>query len=603
MSRHRREKLTLWLVLGLPVIVHAQDLPGGASTGREIRRLSQPFLPRQSAGSNDPVSVWHPQVQAPGRIHELLKAGKLELTVADAIALALENSPAVAAASYGPPIARTDFMRAKAGSTTRGVPGAFLSPSISPSALGGVAGGGSSFDPTANVNFGWNQSTVPLNITVLQGVPVVTTHDTTYSCSLSQAFTTGTTLGISLSGTRQSTTGVTSLFNPQLGTQLQIYFTQPFLNGFGRGVNARFIRVARNEMRFSESAFRQDVMATVAQVSRLYWEVAAAHEQERIAEKALELAGKMLDDTTKEARLGVIAPLEVIRARAEVFRDRGALARARESYEETAEQLKTAISKQVDSDLAGAEIIPITQLPPPSAGDQPSLDEALRQATENRPEIRQANLNLDNQEIVTKAAHNALLPSLNLFGSYAPQGLSGDFLVRDASGNLVGMAGSGVGDSLSQTLRNEYPSYSVGVSLSIPLRNRTAHADLERALFERRQLKARLQQQINTVEEDVRRAYVALSEAKEEIDAAEASVGTAEEALEGEEKKFQLGVSDVFRVVLAQRDFFTAEESEVSARADYADALIRMDRATGNILAKNHVHIDAGPARGGTKSH
>jgi len=123
----------------------------------------------------------------------------------------------------------------------------------------------------AGFSFGWNQNTTPLGITIVQGVPVVTTHNSTYSVSLGQSLPTGTSFGINFSGARQSTTGVTSIFNPQIPTQMEIGFTQPLLNGLGRRVNERFIRVARNEVRFNDSAFRQKLIETVAQVSTLYW--------------------------------------------------------------------------------------------------------------------------------------------------------------------------------------------------------------------------------------------------------------------------------------------------------------------------------------------
>lgn len=546
------------------------------------------------------------------RLSDLIRDGKLQLSVEDAVALALENNLDVVAASYEPAIAQTDVLRAKAGGATRGVAGAFQSTSLFAGAIGGgVSGGGGggggaggasgggggftlgggSFDPAVSFSYGWNQNTVPLGITILQGVPVVTTHTASYSYYLGQAFTTGTSFGVGLFAARQSTTGVTSLFNPQIPTQLAIGFTQPLLNGFGRRVNARFIRVAANEVRFADSSFRQKVMTTVGQLLGLYWDVVAAREHVDVAQKALELSEKTLTDTSQEVKLGVIARFEEVRAAAEVSRQRGNLVRTRADYEQKEEQLKTLIAKHVVQELATAEILPSGQLPEPKPDDIPTLAEALRQAAANRPEIEQADLNLRNQGITTKATRNAMLPSLNIFATYAPQGLSGERVLRDAKGDVVRVESGGVSEALSQTFRNQYPDYFAGFSLSIPLRNRTAQADLARALLEQRVLEAKLRQQKEMVDQEVRRAVIAVTEAKEEIEAARSGVEMARQTLEGEQKKFQLGESEIFRIVLAQRDLATAEDTEVTARANYAKALVQYQQATATILEKNQIEI------------
>ena len=193
-----------------------------------------------------------------------------------------------------------------------------------------------------------------------------------------------------------------------------------------------------------------------------------------------------------------------------------------------------------------------------------------------------------------------MLPGLNIFATYAPQGLSGNRIFRDTNGNVVGVEAAGLGDSLSQMFRNKYPDYTAGVSISVPLRNRTARADMARSLIEQRQLEASLQQQKEMAEEGVRRALIAVTEAKAEIEAARGAVELARQTLDGEQRKFQLGQSDVFRVVLAQRDLFDAEENAVTASSGYAQALVQVELATGTILTK--YHIEMGDARSGGSS-
>jgi outer membrane protein TolC len=590
-----------------PAVVHFAS-PG--LFGSFVKPYLAPSLPEFSL-ANSP------------RVRELIKDGKMQLSLDDAIALALENNLNVVAASYDPAVAQTDLLRAKAGGATRGVEGSFQSTALFAGAIGGgLSGGGAtggggaggsgggggafsvaggSFDPSSFFSCGWSQSTVPLGISILQGVSVLTQHAASCTYWFGQAFSTGTSIGAAFFGERYSSSGITSIFNPQVPTQMAISISQPLLNGFGRRVNLRFVRIAQNDLQVADSTFRQKVMTAVGKVLGLYWDLTAAHQHVLVAQQALELAQKTLNDTSQEVKLGVIAHFEEIRASAEVARQREALVRARADSEQFQEQIKTTIAKQVDTELATAEIVPVGELPEPTPEDIPTLAQALEEAAKSRPELEQANLNLRNQEIAIKAAHNALLPSLGVFATYSPQGLAGDLVTRDSKGNIVSITPSGFGDAVSQTLRNVYPYYAAGFSLSIPLRNRSAKADLARAYIEQRQREAILLLQKNTVAEEVRRAVTAATEAKAEIEAARASVTMAKQTLDGEQKKFQLGESDVFKLGLAQRDLAAAEDAEVTARANYAKALVQYAQATGTVLAKYHIEIAAaeqGPTRG-----
>jgi len=590
-----------------PAVVHFAS-PG--LFGNFVRPYLAPSLPEFSL-ANSP------------RVHDLIKGGKMQLSLDDAIALALENNLDVVAASYDPAVAQTDLLRARAGGATRGVEGSFQSTALFAGAIGGgVSGGGAggnggaggssggggafsvaggSFDPSASLSCGWSQSTIPLGISVVQGVDVLTQHSAACTYWFGQSFSTGASIGAAFFGERYSSSGTTSIFNPQIPTQMAISISQPLLNGFGRRVNLRFVRIAQNDLQLADSTFRQKIMTAVGKVMGLYWDLAASHQHVLVAQRALDLAQKTHDDTAKEVQLGVIAHFEEIRASAEVARQREALVRARADSEQFQEQLKTTIAKQVDAELATAEIVPSGQLPEPAPDDIPTLAESLQSAAKNRPEIEQANLNLRNQDIAIKSAHNALLPSLGVFATYSPQGLSGDLVTRDNKGNIVSITPSGFGDALSQTLRNVYPYYAAGFYLSIPLRNRTAKADLARAFIEQRQREATLLLQKNTVAEEVRRAVTAAAAAKAEIEAARVSVDMAKQTLDGEQKKVQLGESDVFRLGQAQRDLAAAEDVEVTSRANYAKALVQYAQATGTVLEKYRIEIASAGQGKGTK--
>jgi outer membrane protein TolC len=521
------------------------------------------------------------------RILSLIRDGKLYLSMSDALALALENNLDIALARYTPAYAQTDLLRAKSGGATRGVAGAFQSTALFGGALGGGVGGGGvagqggagsafggggaintgsvgSFDPVAGFSFGWDHRSTPLGITLLQGVPFVTTQTTSYSGFLGERFLTGTSLVLALNGNRQSTTSLTSVFNPQVPSGMTIGMNQPLLNGFGYRANAQFIRIARNDLRFADSTFRQQVITTVTNVTNLYWDLVSFRENVGVTEKALALAQKTLSDNKRQVEIGTLAPIEVVRAESEVAARQQDLIVAQTSSQQQQELLKTTLSKQVGADLAAAEIIPTDALPQPNPNDIPSLEEALREAAHNRPEIEQEDINLHNQEITIQTTRNALVPRLDAFATYAPQGLSGNALCGSnlrlqpaCPPGVVSFVPGGISQSLSQTFQGRYPDYSYGLSLQIPIRNRSAQADAARALLEERALRTTLQQRKNQVAQDVRNANIAVVQARVQIEAAHKAVILAQETLDAEQKKFQLGESTPFLVIQAERDLAT----------------------------------------------
>jgi outer membrane protein len=428
-----------------------------------------------------------------------------------------------------------------------------------------------------------------------------------------QGFLTGTSYVVALPAQTQTNTSQNLLFNPVVPTTLYAGVYQHLLNGYGYRANRKFIRIAQNDMDISKSVFRQQVITTVAQVLNLYWDFLYYKEQVDVAQQALNYSQKLLADNKRQVEIGTLAPIEVVRADSEVATDQQNLIVAQTNVQQQAELIKTALSKKVDGDLVSATVDPTDKLPDPRPDDIPPLDKALELAAQNRPEIEQADLNLKYQDIVIKANRNALLPTLDVFATYASSGLAGVQPIYGAcpagtiveSGTCVslttgstsalpvtGAQSSGLGSSLSQVFRNDYPNYSVGLSLQIPIRNRSAQADAARALLEQRQLIEQLQRTKNQVEQDVRSAEVGVIQAKVRIDAARKAVILSQQTLSAEQKKFQLGESTVFLVIQEQRDLSTAEGNEVQARSNYAKALTQFRQVTGTILSDYNIELN-----------
>jgi outer membrane protein TolC len=561
-------------------------------------------------------------------LHALIRDGKLHLSVEDAITLALENNLDIAVARYTISFAHTDVLRTQGGGAARGFTGSFTSAALFAGAIGGgvsssastssgLAGGisgtasatqlgGGTFDPAVLFSMGWDRNTSPLGTTAVTGVPYVTSQGTSYVTGFQQAFQTGTSFQAVMGGARGTTTSLTPVFNPEVSTFLAVGFTQPLLNGFGRRANSYQIRIAKNDLKVADSVFRQQVIATVSQVLNLYWDFLSFMEDVRVARQALTYAEKLLSDNKRQVEIGILAPIEVIRAESEVAARQQDLIVAQTSLQQQAELIKTALSKQVDPELAGAQVVPDDKLPEPAPGDEPPLEEALRQAFANRPELEQLDRKLVDQNYTIRARRNSLLPSLNVFASYIPSGLSGNSASCPAgaiafgetcavpSGGYVtplSIVPGGVTQALAQTWQGQYPNYSFGLTLSIPIRNRSAQADAARALLERRQLETQMQQQKNNIGQAVRSAEIGVIQAKAQIDAARKAVVLAQQTLEAEQAKLQLGESTVFFVIQAQRDLATAEGNEVKARSTYAKAVTQLEQVTATVLEKYHIEM------------
>jgi outer membrane protein TolC len=572
------------------------------------------------------------------RLHSLLTDGKLRLSIADTIELALENNLDIAVARYNIAYSQTDLLRTQGGGAARGFNGSFQSSALFSGAVGtGVSAatsgvgstgsnvtgsasavqlGGGQFDPAVFFQMGWDRNTTPLGTTAVTGVPYVTSQGTSYITGLTQAFQSGTSYEVLIGGGRGTSTSLTQFYNPFADAFLGVGFTQPLLNGFGRRANSTQIRIARNDMKIADSVFRQQVITTLGSILNLYWDYLSFKENVRVKEQALAFSDKLLADNKKQVEIGTLAPIEVVRAESEVASDQQALIVAQTNLQQQGELIKTALARQVGPELATAQIETEDKLPEPRPDDIPPLDEALSKAFANRPEIEQTELKFKDQDMTIAARRNGLLPSLNVFGTYIAQGLSGDQLLCPAgsspygsgciesTGTRVtptGTANGGISQALSQTFEGHYPNYSFGVNLSIPIRNRTAQADAARALLERRQLETQLQQWKNNVAQQVRTAVIGVIQAKAQIDAADKATILARQTLDAEQKKFQLGESTVFLVIQAQRDLANAQGNEVTAHSTYAKAITQYQQAVGTVLADYNVELN--DAVQGTVTH
>ena len=392
---------------------------------------------------------------------------------------------------YVVPFAETDILRTKSGQAARGFTGALYPSELNSGAIGagvtnaggtggtgnagGITGGGGAvavgpagaFDPTVSFGFSWDRVTSPLNSVIVSGIPTTTSYATAFSFSYAQMFTTGSSYSVSLSTLRQSTTQENTLFNPDVTSRLSIGFNQPLLAGFGRLPNERFMLVARNNQGTAKEVFRQQVIASVAQVVGAYYDFAAAQLNVRVAQESLAAVNELVTETRKQEQIGLMARLDVVTAESQLAASRRDLIVAQTNLQQQETTLKQLLSKRNEPDLDNAEVVVADPLPQPRESDVPEFSKAVETAMANRPELREAQNNLQNQNIAIRYTKNNLLPSTSLFGLYAGSGLQGN----------TATSASGAVGSLGQTLGAVYPEGAYGALFSASIRNRSAQAD------------------------------------------------------------------------------------------------------------------------------
>jgi outer membrane protein TolC len=393
-------------------------------------------------------------------------------------------------------------------------------------------------------------------------------------------------------------------------------FQQQLLNGFGRAVTTRNIQIANNNRKIADWAFSQQAITTVTNTITAYWELVFSRENVKVQQQAVTVAEKLYSDNKKQLEIGTMAPLDVTRAESELATNRQNLIVAQTLQLQNQQVLKNAISKNpLAPNFVNVELIP-TDLPlRPEAVEAPSFEEAVKEALAKRPELQEEAINLLNSAVDLKATRNALLPTATLSAQYGSVGLAGNqskFTTKtiagapvvDANGNPVvgdflpatqftpnGIVQAGFGDAMSSVFHNNFPDYQVSLNLTIPIRNRSAQADNQRAILTQRQLQATLQQLKNAALLDVHNAYIALTQDRAQVEAASKARELQQQTFDAEQKKYQLGASTVYLVIQTQRDLINAQGTELRALANLVEAKANYERSVGRTLEVNRVTI------------
>ncbi len=632
------KRLVLLLLLGAAVFAsfaagqttrERSSHPGDPATGHWWERLQRPY----EAQSAPPVSF-----DNSARLGSLLREGKLYLSLDDAIGLALENNLDIELQRFDPGIASSDLLRASGGGSLRGVP---LAVSELPAGVGGPASPilnlpatGAPFSSSVSTNLSELTSIVPgqssaaitgptpfsngppipifepalvgqLNAqhqTTLQTNPASSGTKTVFGSSMlanlgfQKGFASGTQLNAGFNAYSQNLNSLTNIYNPYINSYFSISINQPLLRGFGPQVNRRFIRIAHNNQKVGDLVFRQQVISTVAGVIRLYFDLVTLQEDVQVKRQTLVLAQKLYDDNNEKVGQGTLAPIELVRAQAQMASSRQDLANS-EGFESQQELvLKNVLTRRgiADPALREARIVPTTPIDIPAREEVPAIQDLVATANRNRPELEEGRLQVENSEIGLRGSRNALLPDLALVVIAQNNGLAGQINpLAYPGGPLLDAAFiGGFGTALEQIFRRNYPTYGIGLQLNLPLRNNVAQADYARDAIQFRQTQVRYQQLLNQIRLEVEAALIALQRSRAAYDAAVEARKLQEQSLQIEMEKYANGVSTNFFVMQYQSFLAQTRSTEVAAKSVYAKARTALERALGMTLENHNISMD-----------
>lgn len=570
-----------------------------------------------------------PRLSNTPRLADLLRDGKVYLSLSDAVLLALENNFDIEIARVNLDIADTDILRAKAGSSLRGVSTGLVTNTLGGTSTTVTGGGGPGGTTTSSGGSGTGASGLVLSTngggpTPLNRDPLVTgtlqyessiapggtsifnpnstTTDTaTYNFGYQQGFLTGTQLNVTYNNSRVTSTSYLSAYTPQFNSNFKATVTQNLLQGFGPWIQGRFVVQAKNNRRITDSAFRQQVIYTVTQVESIYWNLVSAYEDVQAKERALEQSTKLASDNRRQLEIGTLAPLDIVNSDQAVSTDRQSLVTSQSNLEYQQLVMKQAIVRDLnDPQLATAPVVPTDRVSLDRLPEEDTpVEDLVKQAYVNNPSIEQAILNMENNKITIRAEKNGLLPVLNAYAFYGGTGIAGTANpASSACTNNPTLPNCGLGNygaygtAFSGAFNNSAPDRGVGATLQIPIRNRPAQADQARSQMEYRQAQMRLQQLYTQTRIQVINGQYALTNDRASVVAAQATRDYQAQALDAEQKRFRLGSSTTANVLQQERNLATAENSLITATAVYARDRASLQQLLANTLDRYGINLE-----------
>ena len=491
-----------------------------------------------------------------------------ELTLQDALAMALANNKDIDGS-------RID--RDKAITSVLGAKGVF-DPKI-----GGTASFQKTVTPVASSLGGSTTGAVTSRNSLA---------DPTFSGSLPWL---GGSYQMDLSSSRTTTNNSFTQLNPQYPTSLNVSLTQPLWRNLRYDDNRHRLEAAKKNVNLTDEQFRQRVMQIVTQTEQAYWDLAYAYGNLEVQLEAVRLGRDQDESNRRQQVQGLLAPIDVVAAQRQLATFEENVFSAQEALTAAENTLKTLILQDRTDPIWSSALIPITpvNVSPPIT----PLQDAVREGLDNRPELAQVQISREINETDNRFYREQTKPQVDLVATHTNAGLAGIQLPATTNpfggtnASLPAFLVGGYGQSLSNLFDNSFPTTLVQLRVSLPLRNRTAEANLNNSLAETRRLRNQRLQTEQTIEASVRNAMQSVDSAKARLESSRVARESAEEQYQSEQRQFRAGTSTLFLVQQRQTDMITARSQERRAEADLGKAIATYGLATGTILQTHNIQL------------
>lgn len=500
------------------------------------------------------------QLPDPKTFRDYVVDGKLRLTLRDAMLVLLEHSSEVHIDRLAVSDAEFNVERAFA-----------------------------NFDPMMVSSFSTQRSITPTD-SQLQGATTLSDLTQTTAINYTQTVSTGANINIGFTADKSSTNSVYYFLNPSIAGFLNFSVTQPLLRGNTRFINRAPILIAQRNLKQTTAQFEGQVSDSLYSMVQAYWNVVQARESLRIAQKSQELAQASYDRDKHALELGALPPLDIYRSEAEVANRKVAVIQTQYMLKSAEEQFRRVLGADQDPDVRALDLDLVESPEPSGPIEQVDSKDAVATALAHRPEIEALRQQADANRIALRVDHNSLLPNLSLEGQYQSFGLGGnEYNIATTPPELVSTGG--LGSAFSQIGAFSYPTYGFTLTLTLPIKNHQAEANLGNDMVQRR----RVQYQERQAEEDitlqVATAIHQLDMARISLDASRNAYDLSRKSLDAEERKYQLGAETIFFVLQAQTVLASAEANVLQAEINYQMARAAVDHATGMLLSHYNVEV------------
>jgi outer membrane protein TolC len=510
----------------------------------------------------------HIELKPPTRLADFVEDGKLELSLRSYIELVMANNTDIALTKLNIDNAKNAILR-----------------------------GFAPFDPLVTASFNSQRNKTP-STGALDGAATLATLSQPLSFGYSQTMQNGTSYNVSFSEQKFTTNSAFATLNPSYTSGLSVSFTQPLIKNRGMYVNRIPIMLAQSRLKKAGFDLKASLITLLANAELVYWQTVQLRENLRVQESAQDLADKFLKRSQRELELGAISKLDIYQPQLQFVQAQASVFQAVYLLRQQEDALRKQIGADLDPDIRKLPIVLTESVAAPLDTGKLDAEMLIEKALLMRPDLRSQMQDPETDDLLIKQVQNALRPDLSLTGAYTSQGIGGTFFNRTnvftgtgTQSTVTQILPGGVGDSLDQLFGFGFPVYGFGVRLRLPIRNRQSAADMADALVGKRRDVLQIRGTQQQVRLDVLTTVNLVESSKVALDLAIKSRDFAQKRLDAENKKYELGTSQIFLVLQAQTDLINAESNVVIQSINYKRNILNMLQTTGELLDERGVIV------------